>query len=579
MEDNNAKEIPAKPTSAILPAPKKDKKSETTSQDTPEVDSRSSLTDSDVKLEGVLSTTVTDKPQSDNELPKKDKKSGTTSQDTPEVDSRSSLTDSDVKLEGVLSTTITDKPQSDDELPKKDKKSGTTSQHTPEVDSRSSLTDSDVKLEGTLSTTDKPQSDDHQLKEAMALSLSDTSHDGVKLEDAAAVTTTDKPRCDDGDTLQATIVSVTNTDQTGGGAKLEGATALSARDEPRCDDKKLVDQIKGVLYGNCIGDAIGLLTEFMDKNEAQKHYGGKRVMKLFYRKDLEYNQKVADLHRCNWKEGDWTDDSDQMILILRTLVQNGGKFVEKDFAKKLRHWVRHGYEELGDTRGCGLGRTTASVLSHRDFLENPHKAAKDVWEGSGRYIAPNGGVMRTSVLGTMEFRDLDKVIENTRSACMVTHADPRCIASCVAVTIAIALMLQRKHNKGKHDIDAIMSTAHWYAEQELKETPQYKDELKHHMFAESLDKLELDSPQAIGYTFKCMGAGFWAFRQKDFREAIQAITMEAGDADTNCAVAGALLGCKVGFHKLPKSWVNGLCNRGWLDKEIKSYFTLLGLQH
>lgn len=49
------------------------------------------------------------------------------------------------------------------------------------------------------------------------------------------------------------------------------------------------------------------------------------------------------------------------------------KFDVKDFAKKLKHWVYHGYEELGDTGGCGLGRTTASVLSHRNFLYDPHK--------------------------------------------------------------------------------------------------------------------------------------------------------------------------------------------------------------
>ncbi len=78
--------------------------------------------------------------------------------------------------------------------------------------------------------------------------------------------------------------------------------------------------------------------------------------------------------------------------------------------------------------------------------------------------------MRTSVLGTMEFNDLKKVIENTKSACMVTHADPRCIASCVAVTIAIALMLQHEYvfNNGEHDIDTIMNVAYSYAEREIK---------------------------------------------------------------------------------------------------------------
>ena len=34
------------------------------------------------------------------------------------------------------------------------------------------------------------------------------------------------------------------------------------------EKKVLVDHIKGVIYGNCIGDAIGLLTEFMSKSEA-----------------------------------------------------------------------------------------------------------------------------------------------------------------------------------------------------------------------------------------------------------------------------------------------------------------------
>lgn len=44
------------------------------------------------------------------------------------------------------------------------------------------------------------------------------------------------------------------------------------------------------------------------------------------------------------------------------------------------------------------------------------------------------------------------------------------------------------------------------------------------MFEEKLQNLELG--ESIGYTFKCLGAGFWAFKQKDFRNAIQQVTME-----------------------------------------------------
>ena len=38
--------------------------------------------------------------------------------------------------------------------------------------------------------------------------------------------------------------------------------------QSKLEKKDLLDHIKGVIYGNCIGDAIGLLTEFMSKSEA-----------------------------------------------------------------------------------------------------------------------------------------------------------------------------------------------------------------------------------------------------------------------------------------------------------------------
>ncbi|CAB4030974.1 Hypothetical predicted protein [Paramuricea clavata] len=288
--------------------------------------------------------------------------------------------------------------------------------------------------------------------------------------------------------------------------------------------------------------------------------------------------KSNDSHRIRWVQGDWTDDSDQMILILQTLLERDGQFDKMLFANKMLTWCRKGFPELGDSGGMGRGMTTVKVLEHPDYLTDPHQAAHDIWVKSGYFVAPNGGVMRTSILGTMQYHDLPKVIENTKNACKVTHADPRCVASCVAVTMAIALTLQGKYKmkSGEYDVDEITKEAHATAEQELEKN-EHKKELHAYMFEKNVQNLKLG--ESIGYTFKCLGAGFWAFKQKNFRTAIQELTMEAGDADTNCAVAGALLGCKVGYHKLPESWVSGLAYRDWLDAHIDRYLKLLCAQH
>ena len=36
--------------------------------------------------------------------------------------------------------------------------------------------------------------------------------------------------------------------------------------------------------------------------------------------------------------------------------------------------------------------------------------------------------------------DLDKVLENSKEISLTTHADPRCTASCVAITTAVSIV-------------------------------------------------------------------------------------------------------------------------------------------
>ena len=52
-------------------------------------------------------------------------------------------------------------------------------------------------------------------------------------------------------------------------------------------------------------------------------------------------------------------------------------------------------------------------------------------------------------------------------------------------------------------------------------------------------------------------------------EGLLAVVNAGGDADTNAAVACAILGAKFGFNAIPKEYVEGLRNRGLLDAIVQ----------
>ena len=184
-----------------------------------------------------------------------------------------------------------------------------------------------------------------------------------------------------------------------------------------------LDIIKGVFYGQAIGDALGLGTEFLDKNQ----------IAICYPNGLsDYKQIVQDKHRSRWEIGDWTDDTDQFLCICDSII-NSGEVTEIAFAEELYKWFKD--------VPMGIGQTVAKVVSLPQFTLYPHKAAALIWKLSKQNNASNGAIMRTSILGTYEFWDYDKVAQNTEKISKVTHWDNRCVGSCVIVTLLIANIL------------------------------------------------------------------------------------------------------------------------------------------
>jgi ADP-ribosylglycohydrolase len=299
-------------------------------------------------------------------------------------------------------------------------------------------------------------------------------------------------------------------------------------------NNELEDRFIGTLFGQAVGDALGLGTEFMSRQDVAWHYP----------KGLtHYEQIIEDSHRVRWKKGSWTDDTDQMTMILDSLLETGGVDVS-DIARRFWNWAFV-------ANGEGMGMTTYQVFTYPDFIANPHNASQAVWEESACNGAANGGVMRTSVLGLWDFQQPDNIPVNTEAVCRVTHADPRCIGSCVIVSILINELVKGRAADQSlyHDM---ITLANRYDER-------IQPFIELALQADDIAALELDNEHSAGYTLKTLSAGIWSLAHADsFEQGITSVILQGGDADTNAAVAGALLGAKFGLSAIPKHWIDGL---------------------
>ncbi|KAG8832653.1 hypothetical protein FRC17_000920 [Serendipita sp. 399] len=293
----------------------------------------------------------------------------------------------------------------------------------------------------------------------------------------------------------------------------------------------LNDRVRGCLVGGALGDAIGLFCEFFDSQRAKELYGENPKFKLRPPAPPGSNYKVMhiDRHRGAFEEAGWTDDTDQALLILMAFLKNGGPgqgITAQDFANRLKHWVSYGFRPL-DRLPLGLGRTVGSVVRNEAFLKDPIARSTEIWEAGGRVMAANGAVMRTPIVGALFYTNQDILYSTAIDIAATTHADPRCLASCTIASALVAALFR-----------------------------------------------------SIGYTYKCLASGIWALRQgiaalsapdEDpdrlsnlFERVITELTMAGGDSDTNCAVAGSLLGCLIGYANLPVGWKEDLKHRDWL---------------
>lgn len=288
--------------------------------------------------------------------------------------------------------------------------------------------------------------------------------------------------------------------------------------------------MRGCLYGQAVGNALGILSEFMNKRE---------LCRIFPEGIRYYKNDIGI-----WED----DDTNQMLCILEELVEKG-EILPKSLAKRLLNWL--------ETDGRGCGHLVYKTLMNCNFIEDPYNAAFESWDRMNRNAAPNGALMRTSVIGLMP----DKVVENSERACKVTHFDSRCVGSCVIATEIIHNLVWKDKVLSLNEIKSIARKYDNRIEEWIDLAYQ----------SDKISLLDLSEPNSIGYTLRTLAAALWCyFHAPDFESGLLAIVNEGGDADTNAAIACAILGAKFGYSSIPSYYIDNLYNKAIYDQKILS---------
>ena len=86
----------------------------------------------------------------------------------------------------------------------------------------------------------------------------------------------------------------------------------------------------------------------------------------------------------------------------------------------------------------------------------------------------------------------------------------------------------------------------------------------------------MDDEKSMEYTLRTLGAALWAYwHATSYKEGILKIVLLGGDADTNAAVAGAILGAKFEIDQIPEEWRNGLLYASMLYNKVQKFYAMV----
>jgi ADP-ribosyl-[dinitrogen reductase] hydrolase len=299
----------------------------------------------------------------------------------------------------------------------------------------------------------------------------------------------------------------------------------------------MLGQFRGCLLGLACGDALGGPLEFMSAAEIARRHG-----------------HVSEMLGGGWlrlRPGQTTDDTQQMLCVLESYLDNGG-FDPHDIAERLLDWYRGGPVDIGNL--------TRQACENLLYGYNFERAGYEAWQGvrEGMRLG-NGSLMRAAPTGLLHFHDNVPLIGESRVISGITHFDERCKLACAALNLALAHLLLV-------GVDGLLD--------ELLEFVEPRNTVLGYNLR-AIPALRVDELRTTGYVMDTLQSALWAALYCDeFEEGVTLLVNRGGDADTVGAVAGALLGARFGVDAIPARWLEALEERERIDRGARKLYEL-----
>jgi len=306
-----------------------------------------------------------------------------------------------------------------------------------------------------------------------------------------------------------------------------------------------LDRALGVLIGTAVGDALGAPLEFGPV--------------IPYPRRLTMSGGGA----CNWKPGEWTDDTSMAIIIAKVLTQFPTITDEAldDIAQGFHDWAK---------RAPDVGLQTRAILSSAALVDEGAVAlttAAREWSDRNPGSCGNGALMRTSVLALAYLDDADGLADATKQVAALTHAHPDALDACVLWTAAVRSAV----------VDGSLDG--------FADALRYIDPDRQVMWAARIAEASQAEPWDFnhnGWVVHAFQAAFSAAfctnhhdGASDNSHVVRAIdhAVRCGyDTDTVGAITGALVGAMNGLSAFPTEWVRQI--NGWPDMNADSLIAL-----